>query len=654
LSIINLPLTLVQSLLDQSSDLFFIFSQEGQCIYTNATQSNHYVLSSINIRSFFKDHAIEGTDWSNLFDYCKEKESIITQAQYPFHTHQETLVTLKLFSHQIDHNNYLVIQILDSSAMHQCEKLEEDHFSLNQRLQNITEANEYLTSISEAKDNFLASMSHELRTPLNSILGLSEALLESVYGQLNIEQIQSIRYIETSGKHLLALISDILDISKIRAGGLTLTVNKVDVKSVCSEVIQSFKSEMKRKQLSFSFSVEGNVYNLNADERWFKQMLMNLLSNAVKFTPTGNKIGLTVKGDIPNKILRVSVWDHGIGIKACDHHMIFQSFVQLDTSLARVYQGTGLGLSIVESVMKLHGGSIDFESEYNVGSTFHLNFPWEPVSSLTQAKFTPPSLNLNLVLLVEDSEIDAQKIQRYLNEMNIQVHWDNTGTNTIQYAEDLQPELILLDLYLPQISGWDLLNQLKINPKTAKIPVIVCSVLDPHDSKLKTETIIYDYLVKPLSRRDLRRSLRMYTDIELHKDESHVEVNANSSSLNVLKKVLIVDDNLSNIQLLQDYLKRKGYQILTAEDGYQAIQVTRALQPDLILMDIQMPHMDGIEATGHIKTDPQLKETPIFALTALAMPGDRERCLDAGMDDYFTKPVRLRMLYKKIKATLGC
>jgi CheY-like chemotaxis protein len=191
-----------------------------------------------------------------------------------------------------------------------------------------------------------------------------------------------------------------------------------------------------------------------------------------------------------------------------------------------------------------------------------------------------------------------------------------------------------------------------VNPKTAGIPVVVCSVLDPHDSKLDAQAI-HDYLVKPLSRRDLRRSLRMYTDIELHKDEPHPQVTSNLSPMKVLKKVLIVDDNLSNIQLLQDYLKRKGYQILTAEDGYQAIQVTRASQPDLILMDIQMPYMDGIEATGHIKTDPQLKDTPIFALTALAMPGDRERCLDAGMDDYFTKPVSLRSLYKKIKATLG-
>ncbi|MBM4292559.1 MAG: response regulator, partial [Deltaproteobacteria bacterium] len=618
---------------------------------------------------------------------------------------------------------YIVAISRDISAREEVARARAETDALERAKGELERANRELERASQAKDDFLASMSHELRTPLNSILGLSEALLESIYGELNPEQTQSVRHITRSGEHLLNLISDILDISKIRAGGLKLHAVDVDVEAVCSEVVQQFKPEMRRKQLSFSLSIEGSVYLLRADERWFKQMLMNLLSNAVKFTPTGKRVGLKVHGDVARRALRVTVWDEGIGIKQQDLSRLFQSFVQLDTSLARVYQGTGLGLSIVASVMELHGGKASVESVFGVGSRFHLDFPWQPADSVPlPTDFTPVSAELIRALVVEDSEVDAARLTRFLTELGTEVYVDPTGAIALSEAARVAPNVILLDLHLPERSGAELIRQLRAHPSTALLPIVVCSVLSPSEAQIPAE-LVDAYLVKPIGRRELRRAIRRilgagdprlgerasldepledsrgegwHDEASRREDplsEPHEEarvqdpgeargeargeapeeradapagageeasaprralvVSAHEADPQAPPALLVVDDNLSNIQLVQDYLSRKGYRLLTAEDGYQAVQVARALHPRLILMDVQMPHMDGIEATRHLKADPTTREIPVFALTALAMPGDRERCLEAGMEQYFTKPVSLRALSKSIAERLG-
>jgi signal transduction histidine kinase/CheY-like chemotaxis protein len=573
------------------------------------------------------------------------------------------------------------------------------HMSSTAKAQELSEAltqieviNTELAKSVQAKDEFLASMSHELRTPLNAILGLCEAILEGVYGRLETDLHQPIRQVFSNGHHLLSVISDILDLSKLRAGGISLSMKDLDVEACCFEALQVFRGEMQKKCLAVNVSIEG-VYVLNADERWFKQVLMNLISNAVKFTKSNHRVGINVGVSPISGFLRVTVWDEGIGISKENLPRLFQNFVQLDTSLARAYEGTGLGLSIVSQVMSLHGGEIHVESELDQGSKFHLDFPWLPDYQVMNKEIeenTPP--DLKSVLLVEDSTIDADRIKRYLDETDTEVIWDKRGGDAVKLAKEQNPDVIILDLFLPESSGWDILKQLKQNPLLSKIPVVVCSVL-PQDERRSENQLIQGYLQKPFSRRALEKSLISISRLLNHSKEVNSKIdlvepegpildkalmisaneiqNIQSIEVSVNPKVdvdvqddyntqritsptvLIVDDNLSNIQLVRDYLKRKGYNILTAEDGYQAVQVTRLHQPGLILMDIQMPHMDGIEATTHIKDDPNISDIPIFALTALAMPGDRERCINAGMSEYFTKPVSLRGLYKKVKETIG-
>ncbi len=682
-----LPEGFLRALFDEATDAIQVADEAGRFVYVNKEATRR---TGIPRERFLRMHVSElelifqePGAWEGHVAEMRRLRSLTLQSQNLRASGEVFPVEVAVKWVELSGVGYLVAISRDISARLEAAKARAETDALGKAKLDLELANRELERASQAKDDFLASMSHELRTPLNSILGLSEALLESIYGQLNPEQTQSVRHITRSGEHLLNLISDILDISKIRAGGLKLHLTDVDVESVCSEVVQHFKPEMRRKQLSFSLSIEGSVYSLRADERWFKQMLMNLLSNAVKFTPTGKRVGLKVNGDAARRLLRVTVWDEGIGIRQQDLGKLFQSFVQLDTSLARAYQGTGLGLSIVSSVMSLHGGEARVESVFGQGSCFYLDFPWTPSSaSPLPADFTPVSIELSRALVVEDSEVDAERLKRFLAELGTDVYMDPTGAIALSEVERVTPNIILLDLHLPERSGGELIKQLRANPATASLPIIVCSVLSQGEAQIPSD-LVDAYLVKPIGRRELRRAIRAVlggAEARLSSQQSADESLESLESLDgelvgletplpaetlprrallvspherepeAPPTLLVVDDNLSNIQLVQDYLGRKGYRLLTAEDGYQAVQVARALQPRLILMDVQMPHMDGIEATRHLKSDPLTRDIPVFALTALAMPGDRERCLESGMEEYFTKPVSLRALSKSIAA----
>ncbi len=388
------------------------------------------------------------------------------------------------------------------------------------------------------KDEFLASMSHELRTPLNAILGLSEALQEEVYGPLSEKQFKSLHRIEESGRHLLALINDILDVSKIEAGKLELEIGPVSVESVCRASLGLIKQTAHKKQLKVSSTFDSQVTTIQADGRRLKQILVNLLSNAVNFTPEGGTIGLEVVGDAENEAVHLTVWDTGIGISQEDLPRLFQPFVQLDSSLSRQYAGTGLGLALVHRMAEMHRGSVSMESQKGEGSRFTVSLPWRES--------------------VKDSRDKGPKLQ----DEGLSV--TNLRSLTFQ-PSDLQP------------------------------------------------------------------------------------------------LILLAEDNEDNINTLLDYLQVKGYRVIVARNGHEAIERAREKRPDVILMDIQMPGMDGLEATRHIRADADastglstgLAAVPIIALTALAMPGDRERCLEAGANEYLSKPVSLRGLVKVIETQLN-
>jgi PAS domain S-box-containing protein len=402
-----------------------------------------------------------------------------------------------------------------------------------ERIADLNRVNIELERAARAKDDFLAVMSHELRTPLSSILGLSEILLEQIRGPLNEYQQKSLHVIEASGQHLLALINDILDLSKIEAGKLELHPEPVEVLNICEASLAFVKEQAVKKSIVLEFQ-HGQARNtMVADPRFLVQILVNLLTNAVKFTPVGGHIVLEVSTETESELIRFSVSDTGIGITPDNLSKIFQPFVQVDSSLNRQFEGTGLGLTLVQRLTDLHGGSVHVESEVGRGSRFTINLPWQPDEGLHQQPAPLP-----------------QAIEASLSS---------------------------------EIEG----------------------TFDP-------------------SEKSVSRGL-----------------------------ILLAEDNPDNVLTIGEYLESKNYQVVVAHTGLEAIVQTSELNPTIILMDIQMPVMDGLEATRRLRADPRFQSVPIIALTALAMPGDRERCLQAGASEYIAKPVILRQLVKMIGVLTG-
>jgi PAS domain S-box-containing protein len=519
---------------------------------------------------------------------------------------------------------------------------------VEERTADLSAANAELARAARLKDEFLASMSHELRTPLNAILGLSEALQEEVYGPIKQQQRTSLHNIEKSGRHLLELINDILDLAKVEAGQAHLAFDVVGAADVCQSSLQFITQLAHDKRITVSSLIDPAITTLQADGRRLKQILINLLSNAVKFTPAGGRVGLEVVGDRLNHVVRMTVWDTGIGIATADLPRLFKPFVQLDSRLARQYEGTGLGLALVARMVELHGGSIAVDSTLGQGSRFTITLPWQEPMPPHEGEVPPSTPTagerlavIHQVLIIDDSPSTTNQLARYLHELGLVAHPHRTGRDALAQAIALRPDVIILDILLPDHSGWDVLADLKADPRTCAIPVLLISV---EDDQLRGMALgAGAYLVKPITRLQLHAALCTLVPLGY---TSIVQAVPEGTSLEQSNKplVLLAEDNEANIATLTDYLWVKGYQVVVARTGYEALTRAQEITPDLILMDIQMPEMDGLEAIRQIRAVPALAAVPIIALTALTMPGDQERCLSVGANAYLSKPVSLKVL----------
>jgi len=561
----------------------------------------------------------------------------------------------------------------------------------------LTELNRKLLRADKLKSEFLANMSHELRTPLNSIIGFSEVLMSRSFGDLTPQQEEFLHDIHSAGRHLLELINEILDLSKIEAGRMDLHVQVFDMEENVREVQEIVKPLYTKKGLSFSVDIPNNIPKIKGDVLRVKQILYNLMSNAIKFTPSYGLVRVTAR---PVKdMVRIDVIDTGIGIKKNEYETIFREFTQLDMSVSREHEGTGLGLPLAKKLVELHGGRIWFKSVVGAGSTFSFTVPaatpagpieetetvpvpeapepepipvpevpkeiakpvynftdeaaaTEPATAavgrgppagtrgppavrrrprplempkpsprpraetrpvakpITEAVPGPivrpetakparrPTTHGSKVLVIDDSEETRQLMEKILQDEGYNVITAIDGESGIRKAKQLEPFAILLDILLPDINGWNVLKRLKSMPETVDIPIIIISVLENSSKGISMGAI--DFFVKPIEKEKLLDRLRK---ISIKPVEGPM-------------RVLVVDDQPQAVKLVSTILTGEGYEVLKAYGGIEGLDMVRSEKPDLVILDLIMPDMSGIEVLTELKKDPTTRNVPVMILTA--------------------------------------
>jgi signal transduction histidine kinase/CheY-like chemotaxis protein len=486
----------------------------------------------------------------------------------------------------------------------------------------LVRANQELKRAEEMEKRFLANMSHELRTPLNAILGFAELLIDN--RDPGIAPDRRRKFLETihrSGKHLLALINDILDLAKVDAGQMTIEVEPIPAGVAVLDALGVVEPLAHERGIVLASDVD-NAITIAADPGRFKQILLNLLSNAIKFTDQDGRVVVSARREGDH--VRFEVTDTGIGITPEDQARLFHEFQQASAADRR-QQGTGLGLALTRRLVGLQGGAIGIESIPNKGSTFWFTIPAaskKASGAIPVAMAEPKHARGPLILVVEDDEAAAELLMHYLRSAGYQTEQAHDGLEALEKARRLKPSAITLDVNLPKLDGWDVLAELKLDQHTRDIPVVVVSVINEqsHGRALGAA----DYFVKPVNRDALIARL------------SHYAFTSNVDQREV--KVLVVDDDAEAREVMTNLLKPLGFAVFTAEGGEQGVQLARQVAPDLVILDLLMPGMSGFEVVRILKADLYTRAIPVLVVTSkdltkkdkAALSGDVEAVLSKG------------------------
>jgi signal transduction histidine kinase/HAMP domain-containing protein/DNA-binding response OmpR family regulator len=615
---------------------------------------------------------------------------------------QSQLLTAELQARQTElttkqeelHNTNEELQEKAQLLENEKKQVEAKNIEIEMARRAVEEKAEQLALTSKYKSEFLANMSHELRTPLNSLLILSKLLADNPQGNLNEKQTEFARTINSAGSDLLSLINDILDLSKIESGTVSIEVGEMPMSGLKQHMERTFRQLAADKHLDFNVEFDANLPSaIRTDEKRLQQVVLNLLSNAFKFTAQGG-VTLAVRtaesGWSPShpvlrtaeRAIAISVTDTGIGIPQDKQKLIFEAFQQADGTTSRKYGGTGLGLSISREIARLLGGELQVRSTPGEGSTFTLFVPLQalaPAATLggTSARYdnsgamVPTALPTGFevtddrdslgddpfVLIVEDDPTFASILLDIARAAGLKGVVSTAGAGTLAMARKLQPSAITLDLGLSDIDGFVLLDLLKHDPQTSHVPIHVISGAD----KLKSvmDMGAFGVTEKPAEEKALAR---VFGDLKRHVAKAPrrpTRENAAPASARTVPelagtKMLIVDDDIRNIYSLTSVLESYDVEVLHAERGKDGILILEQTPDiDIALIDIMMPEMDGYETMQQIRQRQALAELPLIAVTAKAMKGDRQKCLDAGASDYIAKPVDIDLLLALLRVWLA-
>ncbi len=487
-------------------------------------------------------------------------------------------------------------------------------------------AKEAAESANRAKSSFLANMSHELRTPLNAIIGYSEMLAEEFDDGGQTSVTRDLYKIHTSGKHLLTLINEILDLSKIEAGKMQLHLETFDLGALIQEVLATAQPLIEKNQNALQVSLPSQLGGMHSDQTKLRQILFNLLSNAAKFTDHG-QIALKVRienGIIPRVIFDVS--DSGIGMTPEQVERLFQPFTQADSSTTRRFGGTGLGLAITRSFCQMMGGGIALETQAGVGTTFTVHLPLDarlaqgelPIS-VAQPSAKPGAQKYSL-LVIDDDPVVRDLIMRSMSQHGFTVTCASNGEEGLRLAKSLRPNVITLDVLMPGSDGWSVLTRLKADPLTAEIPVIMLTLTEAQD--IGYALGVADYLTKPLDRQRLVSLLQLYC----HRGS---------------RPILLVEDDPQICEMIGLILEKDGWPVLTAENGRVGLQrladAAGELLPQLILLDLMMPEMDGFEFVEEMRKHEAWRAIPVIVVTAKDLTPDERRRLNGSVERIISK-----------------
>jgi len=464
-----------------------------------------------------------------------------------------------------------------------------------------------MREVDRIKSQFLANMSHELRTPLNSIIGFSRVILKGIDGPVSEQQHQDLSAIYNSGQHLLGLINDILDHAKIDAGKLELSLEELNIVDTVNSVMSTTLGLIKDKPVKLKSDIETSVPTVRADPMRIRQVLINLISNAAKFTDEGS---ITISAQVqtgPKGIheIMVSVTDTGGGISPEDQLKLFQAFSQVDSSPTRKTGGSGLGLSICQRMIELHGGKIGVNSAVGMGSTFYFTLPL-----FHQPKNEQQSAGEGKIILCIDDDLQVVSLyERYLTPQGYKVIPVANPANAKDTAKRVKPYAITLDIMMPEIDGWTVLEQLKNDPETRNIPVIICSIVEEEEKGFSIGAA--DYLVKPILEEDLVIALN--------------RLNGDGK----IKQVLIIDDSPDDLRLMEKILTdHSSYHPILAEGGEKGWEVISQQPPDAIILDLFMPDLDGFTILERLRTTEQLHNIPVVVVSGMDLTAEQKKQLE--------------------------
>jgi len=459
----------------------------------------------------------------------------------------------------------------------------------------------------QMKSKFLASMSHELRTPLNAIVGFSDLLAEGIPGELNGKQMRFVNHIKQGSAHLLQLINDILDLSKIEAGQLEIRCEDFQFKEALPEVLSTIRPLAMAKNIQVHQNLETDL-PVYADRVRFKQILYNLLSNAVKFTPKDGQI--TIDCIEKGNFLRISVTDTGIGIRPEDQQLVFEEFRQVEGSQNDTQQGTGLGLAITKRLVEQQGGTISLFSELGKGSRFTFTLPAGlKATDTVQAGKLARAITVSAgrekpLILIADDEVSSRELLASYLEPDYRIAMADSGPEAVAKAQQLLPDAITLDVLMPGGSGFETLVDLRRTPETANIPIIIVSIVD--QTRVGFALGAADYLIKPIRKSVLLETVQKHVPSPADDDQA----------------ILLVDDDPETLELLEETLRSAGYETQSVRSGQRALEVLSSKMVSAVLLDLLMPGMDGFQVIRHVRQEPTLKELPILVMTAKSLSRD--------------------------------